>query len=287
MSATIEIYGNSHQTDHIREISHLFGLLRQAGIAIAVEKDFAAYLRRQGVCVADKEILEAPEPGALAAVSLGGDGTFLRTARRIGALETPVLGINTGHLGFLASYSPAESSVLVDMLAGGRFCVEPRMALQVDIPGQPMEFPYALNEVAILKEETSSMINIHVDLCGRYLADYLADGLLVSTSTGSTGYSLSVGGPIIFPGLDAICISPIAPHTLTARPVVVEGDSVITALTTSRARSYRVSLDGVSCIMPADSCITIRRADFTPRVIRRDADSFASTLRRKLLWGVR
>ena len=284
---TVTLYGNSHQDPYLGEIAHLLNLLRRAGVHPAVEREFAAYLQRSGITLADDEITTFPPPEAQAAISIGGDGTFLRTARWIGPLEIPVLGINTGHLGFLASYTPAESAELVGMLCGGDYLIESRMALRVDSPDLKLEFPYALNEVAILKDETASMLNIHVDLDGQYLADYLADGLLISTPTGSTGYSLSVGGPIIFPGLDAICIAPIAPHTLTARPVVAGGCSRINACTTSRARRYRLSLDGVSFLLPVGSEVTVTRAGFSPRVIRRKDDSFASTLRRKLLWGVR
>ncbi|MBD5370684.1 MAG: NAD kinase [Bacteroides sp.] len=287
LTPTVAIYGNSHQNPYLGEIAHLLHLLRRAGVHPVVEREFAGYLQRSGIILADDEISSCPPPKGMAAISLGGDGTFLRTARWIGPLEIPVLGINTGHLGFLSSYSPAESAELVGMLCGGDYLVESRMALRVDSPQLSLDFPYALNEVAVLRDETASMLNIHVGLDGQYLADYLADGLLISTPTGSTGYSLSVGGPIIFPGLDAICIAPIAPHTLTARPVVVAGHSCIRARTTSRAPRYRLSLDGVSFLLPVGAEVTVTRADFSPRVIRRKDDSFASTLRRKLLWGVR
>ncbi|MDE6330901.1 MAG: NAD(+)/NADH kinase [Muribaculaceae bacterium] len=285
----VAISGNRRQQGYLPEIDRLLRLLREAGIAIAIERRFADYLADEGIAVDACEIVDSPPADAGAAISIGGDGTFLRTARWIGRLETPVLGINTGHLGFLASYTPAESAELVDMLRLGRATVERRTALRVDvgdIPDAPT-LPYALNEVAILKDDSSAMINVSVNIDGAHLADYLADGLLVSTPTGSTGYSLSVGGPILFPTLDAICLSPIAPHTLTLRPCVVGGDAEITAVTTARTSHYRVSLDGVSFRMQAGSAISIRRADFTPRVIRRLDDTFAATLRHKLLWGVR
>lgn len=285
----VAIYGHTHQEDYLSNISHMLGLLRRRGIAIAIEQVFAGYLRRSGITIPENEIVSDPPAEAGAAISIGGDGTFLRTARWVGALQTPVLGINTGHLGFLASYNPSEAATLVDMLYEGDAVVEERLALKVDVgdactaPG----LPYALNEVAILKEDTSSMINVNVSLSGHYLADFLADGLLISTPTGSTGYSLSAGGPILFPDIDVICITPIAAHTLTARPIVAAGSSEIVARTTSRAERYRVSLDGVSFSMPVGSTLTIRRADISPRVIRRLDDSFAATLRHKLLWGIR
>ena len=287
----LTIAGNTHQAGHLHNISRLLELLRRRGIRLAVERRFATYLQSQSVTLSPHEICDLPPAEADAAISIGGDGTFLRTARWIGRLGTPVLGINTGHLGFLASYNPAEAESLTEMLYAGDADVEPRMALRVDV--DPAEahllppLPYALNEVAILKEETASMINVHVSLASNFLADYLADGLLISTPTGSTGYNLSVGGPIIFPDLEVVCISPIAPPTLTARPVVASASDLITAVTTSRSSHYRVSLDGVSFVMPQGTSLTISRADFAPRIIRRRDDSFAATLRQKLLWGMR
>ncbi|MDE6271817.1 MAG: NAD(+)/NADH kinase [Muribaculaceae bacterium] len=285
----VVIAGNSHQRLHLEDICRLLAFLRERAISVAIDRRFALYLRNNEVEVSDQEITECPPADAGAAISIGGDGTFLRTARWIGRLGIPILGINTGHLGFLASYTPEESRELVDMLYDGNAEVEERMVLRVDVGDcrDVPELPYALNEVAILKEDTSSMINVNVEVNGNYLADYLADGLLVSTPTGSTGYSLSVGGPILFPGLEAICLSPIAPHTLTFRPCVVSGDDVVKARTTTRASQYRLSLDGVSVLMDAGSEIVISKADFITRVIRRPDDSFASTLRHKLLWGVR
>lgn len=285
----VVIYGNCYQQQYLESIRDLLTILRQKGIGLSIERSFADYLVGTGVDVAENEHVDYPPLDSGAAISIGGDGTFLRTARWIGRRCIPILGINTGHLGFLASYTPAEARELVDMLYEGRAVVEERMALRVDVGegGVCPALPYALNEVAILKEDTASMINIDVKIDGTHLADYLADGLLISTPTGSTGYGLSVGGPILFPTLDVVCISPIAPHTLTLRPCVVGGDAMISARTTTRAKQYRVSLDGVSVLMESDSEIRIRRADFSPLVIRGLDDSFASTLRHKLLWGLR
>lgn len=285
----VAIYGHTHQGEHLESISRLLGMLRRRGIRIAVKRRFADYLIANGISLTEAEVTTDAPRDAGAAISIGGDGTFLRTARWVGRLQTPVLGINTGHLGFLASYTPDEAESLVDLLRDGEAEVEERLALRVDVGDAccAPSLPYALNEVAILKEETASMLNVHVDISGHYLADYLADGLLISTPTGSTGYSLSVGGPVIFPTLDVICIAPIAPHTLTARPVVTGSDGIIKACTTSRSGRYRVSLDGVSFLMPEGSTLTVTRADVRPKVIRRPGDSFAATLRQKLLWGVR
>ena len=283
------IAGSRRQDPYISEIASLFSLLREAGIIISVEKRLADAISPLGIDICDCEIIESPSADAQAVISLGGDGTFLRVARWVGKLEIPVLGINTGHLGFLASYTPAESAELVRLLRSGEARVDKRIALEVVLPEgyDAPSLPYALNEIAILKEDTSSMINVKVEVNNHFLADYTADGLLISTPTGSTGYNLSAGGPIMVPTLDSTCLTPIAPHSLTFRPLVISADDTIVAHTTSRATQYRVSLDGVSFLMPVGTAVKIRKADFTPRVIRAPRKSFADTLRAKLLWGLR
>lgn len=282
------IFGNRHQGSHIPEIGIFLDLLRATGIGLRIEMNFASYLTETGIEVSDSERFDGIPYGADVAISIGGDGTFLRTARRIGRLEIPVLGVNTGHLGFLANYTLDEGPSLIKMLLEGSGIIEPRRVLKVESKALPDDiFPYALNEVAILKEDTASMISVRMEVDSIFLADYLADGILISTPTGSTGYNLSAGGPILMPYIDGLCIAPIAPHTLTLRPIVVNGDTEISAVTTSRATAYRVSLDGCSFIMPCGSRIKIGKADFQTLTIRRPDDNFPATLRNKLLWGKR
>lgn len=286
---SIVISGNCHQDSYLSEIHDMILLTLDAGIAVAIEHRFARYLIQHGFTLPDScRLVDFLDDGTTAAISIGGDGTFLRTARWVGRKNIPILGINTGHLGFLAGYTLREAPSLIEMLINGTGIIEKRNLLHVESPDIPTDiFPYALNEVAILKDDTSSMISVHTDLNGIFLADYLADGLLISTPTGSTGYNLSVGGPILQPTLHTICIAPIAPHSLTLRPIVVAGDSVLSAVTTSRAEHYRVSLDGCSFIMNAGSSITVRMADFCISILRRADTDFAKTLRNKLLWGQR
>ena len=147
------------------------------------------------------------------------------------------------------------------------------------------ESRYALNEVAILKDETSSMIHIHTDLDGIFLADYSADGLIIATPTGSTGYNMSAGGPLLQPVMDAMVITPVAPHSLTQRPLVVSGGSRVTATTESRSSLYRVSVDGSSFTLPEGSTIEICRAPYCLNILTRPDGDFASTLRHKLTWA--
>lgn len=223
-------------------------------------------------------------------ISLGGDGTFLRAARWSGDSGIPVVGVNMGHLGYLSPFSPGELDTLLDTLANGSYDIEERDLLRVDIPEKYTEgiehfWPYALNEVAFLKQDTASMIELPVKLNGKELANYRADGLIVATPTGSTGYSLSVGGPILQPTVRAWVLSPIADHSLTMRPMVIDNGMTIEVTATGRIASFRLSLDGNSLTLPVGTPVTIAKAQFRCRVVGRRNDLFASALRRKLLWN--
>lgn len=284
----ISLFGNHHQEGHFDRLQMLFDVLVQRGFILDVEKGFASYLRANGIDFRGAAEVSALPVATDAIISIGGDGTFLHAAQWARASEVPILGINTGHLGFLASYTLDEAARLADMLAGGHARVEYRSLLRLECDCLPPGFwPYALNEVAILKEETASMINVATEIDGYPLADYLADGLVISTPTGSTAYNLSAGGPIMQPTLECFTLSPVAPHTLTLRPLVISGESSLLLHVTSRARDFRVSLDGRSFVVPCGSVLAIRKALFSTAVIRRPDDDFASILRNKLLWGRR
>lgn len=225
------------------------------------------------------------------ALSIGGDGSFLRAARWIGEREVPILGINSGHLGFLADVTLQQSDSVIDAIASMDLTIDSRRMLHVglDAPRGTAElpqFPYALNEVAVLRDETASMISVEATLDGLPLATYQADGLIVSTPTGSTGYNLSVGGPILAPTSDCWVVSPIAAHSLTMRPLVVNSRSVIDLRVSSRVPVYRLSLDGQSVTLPLDATIRLDRAPFVTRIAHRRGHNFVNTLRGKLLWGI-
>lgn len=286
---SLALFGHPYQEHYLPDIAGFIRLALRNGFAVSVDSRFGEYLETEGFSLPE-EIgrFDQIPVGTGAAVSIGGDGTFLRTARRVGASGVPVLGINTGHLGFLSHYSFKEGPRLLDLLKYGNVRVEAREVLKVSSDSLPEDFwPYALNEVAVLKEDTSSMITSHVSVDGLFLADYLADGVLISTPTGSTGYNLSVGGPIIQPSLDCMVIAPVAPHSLTMRPIVVGGGSLIELRTTSRAAFYRLSLDGCGCLLPAGTSVKIGRAGFEVNVLLGPMADFASRLRKKLLWGAR
>lgn len=285
----IAICGSRHQDRCLPDIIRFFSLLAEKGFSAQIHPRFYSYLTDRGVELPDKFLpVAVPSRDAVATLSLGGDGTFLRAAQWTGDSEIPILGINTGHLGFLAHCSLDDAPRVASILASGSFSSSPRMLLKVEGDQVPAHiWPFALNEVAILKEDTSSMINVNTRIDGYFLADYLADGLIIATPTGSTGYNLSVGGPIVQPELDCRVISPIAPHSLTMRPLVVGADAPIKATVTSRALTYRVSLDGRSFVMKCGSAITVSRAPFTVRAVSLPGDNFPSTLRQKLHWAVR
>lgn len=287
--ADIAIFGNRHQESHLRGLTDLFGLLAETDFSVAVNSRFYDYLVSKGIELPPNcRMVEEIPASVQALISIGGDGTILRAAQWIGSREIPILCINTGTLGFLSNYTLAEASELLEELRSGDLLVESRSVLKVSGDEIPSHIsPYALNEVAILKDETSSMINVHTSLDGYFLADYRADGLLIATPTGSTAYNLSLGGPIVQPTVSCRVISPVAPHSLTMRPLVVDAVSLIEALTTSRAQTYRVSLDGRSFVMKCGSSIRITPAPFKVKLMHRRSYNFASALRKKLYWASR
>jgi NAD+ kinase len=220
-------------------------------------------------------------------ISIGGDGTFLKAAGRVGRKNIPILGINTGRLGFLADVSPEEMEETFNEIHKGQYNVEERSVLQLSSNKKKMEIlPYALNDIAILKRDSSSMITIHTSINDAYLATYQADGLIIATPTGSTAYSLSVGGPIIVPHSNTIAITPVAPHSLNIRPIVIRDDWKITLDVESRSHNFLVSIDGSSESFTENDRITINRADYTIKVVKRLNHVFFDTLRSKMMWGI-
>lgn len=284
----VSLYGSRQQEGHISAIWELIVRLEERDIKVSVERKLAEVLESAGYRLAVhgvRSCTRLPE-GCGLAVSIGGDGTFLRTARWLGGRETPILGINTGHLGYLAENSTDNVEGIVSLITSGEACIERRLVLEAEYTKASGETVrgYALNEVAFLKG-AASMIDVDVALDRFHLATYRADGLLVATPTGSTAYNLSVGGPILAPTLQSIILSPIAPHTLTLRPLVAGGNSLIEARVTSREPEFRLSVDGRSADIHCGSMVRIKKAPFDVLTVRRPGDNFASTLRSKLFWG--
>ena len=219
-------------------------------------------------------------------LSMGGDGTFLKAASHVGNKNIPILGINTGRLGFLADVSPEEMEETFEDIYKGNYKIEDRSVLQAFSEGQPLKgYPCGLNEIAILKRDSSSMITIHTSINGAYLTTYQADGLVIATPTGSTAYSLSIGGPVIVPHSQTIAITPVAPHSLNVRPIVINDDWEITLDVESRSHNFLIAIDGRSETCREGTRLTIRKADYKIKVIKRPNHVFFHTLRDKMMWG--
>ncbi len=218
--------------------------------------------------------------------SIGGDGTFLETLSIVRSYDIPVVGLNTGRLGFLSYISQDSLEESLDSIFSGQFDVEERMLLEVSSSGETIpDFNMALNEARIYKN-SASLVTIHVHVDDEFLSSYWADGLILSTPTGSTAYNLSVGGPIVVPESDTMVLSPVAPHNLTVRPLVLPGKAKLQFTVDTREPVYQLALDSRSWDIPVDEKITVMRSDHTLKMVRIENNSFYSTLRNKLMWGI-
>ena len=281
------IFGNTSRDKFCGHEQQFFNLLRSLGDGIAVDRPYYEFLTRQmGLDIPCDTLFDGTDFTADAVISVGGDGTFLRTATRVGSKGIPMVGINTGRLGFLADITTDRITDAITRIHNGDYTLEERNLLQVNMDGLPAgHTPYALNDIAILKHDISSMIQVATSVGSTPMITYQADGLVVSTPTGSTAYSLSVGGPIIAPGTNVICLTPVAPHSLTMRPLVLPADETIRLDVTSRSHSFLVSIDGTSFRCPEHTAIEISRAPFRISVIKPAKGDFFATLREKMLWG--
>ena len=220
-------------------------------------------------------------------LSIGGDGTFLEAVTIVRDFPISIAGINSGRLGFLADISQEEISVAIDSIVHGLYSIEERALIQLstDIPLFG-DFNIALNEMTVHKRDDSSMITIHAYLDGQYLNSYWADGLIIATPTGSTAYSLSVGGPLVLPGSSDFILSPIAPHNLTVRPLIFPDGMTLTLKIDGRSKHILVSLDSRSVVMESSFELKISKAPYTIKTLRLNGHQFYNTLRSKLMWGV-
>ena len=219
-------------------------------------------------------------------ISLGGDGTMLETLEYVRRSGIPVLGVNTGRLGFLAAVYKEDFNKAIQLLIKEKFTLDKRELIELDKTTCFNEVNYALNEFTIHKKESSAMINIDTYVDGVFLNSYFADGLIVSTPTGSTAYSLSCGGPIMMPDSDNFIITPIAPHNLNVRPVVISNNKTLSFKVSGRSDSFNVSLDSRSQTIKNQSDLQIKKADFKFNMINLEGQHFFETLRNKLLWGI-
>ena len=220
-------------------------------------------------------------------LSIGGDGTLLEAVTHVAKAQIPILGINTGRLGFLATTTKSQVIEAIGCLFNHNYEIDGRMLLKVESDEDLFEgFNFGLNEFTVLKQDTSSMINVHAYLNDEFLNSYWADGLIISTPTGSTGYSLSCGGPVVFPHSKNLIITPVSPHNLNVRPLVVSEQSVVTLEVEGRSNYFLVSLDSRSRTMNTKTTLKVRKENFEARLIKFEGYSFVNTLRQKLNWGL-
>lgn len=281
------IFGNLYQAKKSASIRRVLSCLRAYGAEITIDSDYHAFLLAIGqVDMQDMEVFEGNDFTADFVISMGGDGTFLKAATRVGAKQVPIVGVNMGRLGFLADVSPEDIEESVLAIYNNEYALDERKVIQVEAEDTQFSGPaFALNDVSILKRDNASMIAIHAYLGGEYLTTYEADGLVVSTPTGSTAYSLSNGGPIIVPGTSVFSMTAVAPHSLNMRPIVIPDNSVITLDVESRSHNFLVALDGRSERCKEGTRITIRRAPYKVLIVKRRSNDYFRTLREKMMWG--
>ena len=281
------IFGNIYQPKKSVSIQKILACLSQHEAEAYIERNFYTFITEgQQLPLTDVKVFDNDQFEADFAISMGGDGTFLRTASVVGMKQIPILGINTGRLGFLADVNAQEIEHTISALHDEDYAVDTRAVIQVQTNGQPLQgYNCALNDVAILKRDNASMIAIRATINGEILTTYQADGLIVSTPTGSTAYSLSVGGPIIVPGTHVFSLTAVAPHSLNVRPIVIGEDSVIELSVESRTQNYLVALDGRSEKLSDTTTLTLRRAPYRVQVIKRAGTKYFHTLREKMMWG--
>jgi NAD+ kinase len=286
----VAIYGRSTSHNLSENIRLLFSKLKEYNAEVFVFKPFYEYLKEKLEITDNLKTFDSHidlREKADYVFSIGGDGTFLETVTLVRDSGIPILGINTGRLGFLANVAKTEISDAIDALAQKRFNIEKRALLSVTEPTKLFgEVNYALNELTIMKKDSSSMVTIHTYINGDYLNSYFADGLIVATPTGSTAYSLSCGGPLVMPGSQNFIITPIAPHNLNVRPLIISDNNVITLKIEGRSPNYLVSLDSRSETIDDATELTLRKADFYIHLIKLENQNFFNTIRNKLLWGL-
>lgn len=288
------LFGNEFQSKKSTSVQLVLQRLKQHNAEIYVDKPYYDYLTMGlGMDVRADGLFEGYNVDADYAVSVGGDGTFLKTANRVLSKHIPVLGVNTGRLGFLAEVLPSEFEQALNEIYSGECTFEEHTVIQMDTQPETElsetqsidDSPYALNDIAILKRDSVSMITIRAFINGDFLMTYQADGLIVSTPTGSTAYNLSNGGPIIVPQSGSLCITPVAPHSLNVRPIVINDTSVVQLVVESRSHNFLVAIDGRSERFDEGTPIIIRKAPYTVRVVKLQSKRYFSILREKLMWG--
>jgi NAD+ kinase len=281
------LFGNVYQQHKSAAIRQLLDCLHRHGASILIDEEYYDFLRCAELAdIEQADTFTGCDFAADFAISMGGDGTLLKTASRVRQKQIPILGVNMGRLGFLADVSADSIEETIDALYRGDYSVEDRSLIHVETNGEPIEgYECALNDVAILKRDSASMISVRASINGEYLTTYQADGLIVSTPTGSTAYSLSNGGPIIVPRTGVMLMTAVAPHSLNVRPIVLPDTSQIELTVTSRSHTFLVAIDGRSGKLPEGTTLRLTRAPYMVKVVKRSGTRYFATLREKMMWG--
>ncbi|WP_116790611.1 NAD kinase [Flavobacterium psychrotrophum] len=287
----IAVYGQYYKDNTDDIIEKMLRIFSQYNPEVVFEEKFYSVLTGRNILQTAYPIFSGHEDldsGFDIFISIGGDGTMLRAATLVRNKNIPIVGINAGRLGFLATVQQESIETLLPLIFENQFKISPRTLLTIDYKGispEVAELNYALNEITVSRKDTTSMITVDVSLNGDHLNSYWADGLIISTPTGSTGYSLSCGGPIFIPEAAGLVITPIAPHNLNARPLVIPDDTTIELRVSSREEQHLVSLDSRIISIDVDTVLTIKKADFKINLVEFTQEKFINTLRKKLLWG--
>ena len=287
LTLNFAIFGNTFQARKSAAIRDVLSCLARCGANVLIDREYHDFLVCEGLIRdGEAEVFDGDAFDADFVVSMGGDGTFLKAAARVGAKAIPVIGVNMGRLGFLADVGAGEFADVLEALGCGSYTVEERVVIKVETDGEPLQgCSYALNDVSILKRDNASMISIRACINGEYVTTFQADGLVVSTPTGSTAYSLSNGGPIIVPGTRVLAMTAVAPHSLSIRPIVIPDDSEITLAVESRSHNFLVAVDGRSEKCCDVTRLTLRKAPYSVRIVKRSGTRYFDTLRHKMMWG--
>ncbi|WP_442267560.1 NAD kinase [Tenacibaculum sp. ZS6-P6] len=287
----VAIYAQSYSLNAEQEVKTLIKCLEKNNIVVFIEEEYYNLLVENNIL--NKKYPVFSHFNDLSdsfdmLFTVGGDGTILRAVTYIRSLNIPILGINTGRLGFLATVQKKEIKEAVASIMEGKYTLQERSLLEIKTTPETATFSelnFALNEVTIARRNTTSMIGIKTYLNEEYLTNYWADGLIISTPTGSTGYSLSCGGPVISPNSSSLVITPIAPHNLNARPIIIPEKTNIQLEISAREKDFLISLDSRITTVPQETIVQIQKAPFTVKTILLENQSYLKTLRQKLLWG--
>lgn len=285
------IYAQNYKSNYKEIVEKIVRAVKTHNAIVIFEKEFYELLQQHEVLNYNYDTFSSHtdiDDDTNFFVSIGGDGTLLRAANFVKSKNIPIVGVNAGRLGFLANVQQEAIDFLIPLLFSNQYTLSRRTLLQLNAPSEAISnfnVNFALNEITVTRKNSTSMITVETYINNEYLATYWADGIIISTPTGSTGYNLSCGGPIITPDSNCLVITPIAPHNLTTRPLIINDRSVIKMKISSREEQFLLSLDSEMAAISNDSEIEISLANHTVNMVEFPSVTFLRTLRSKLLWG--